>query len=135
MSQERDFDFHAVKALETVLEKKFPGRTSWINRSRKRLPDIQVLTENQIWLVEGIPPGDTQPYYILKPSPRPKPGDSRSSYNLSAALVFIESISEYSIHSLSHSLFRFNGRSALSLASIHTKAGRNIPAIRRLFNP
>ncbi len=59
-------DFHAVKALESVLEKKFPGRISWINRSKKRLPDIQVLTENQSWLVEGIPHGDTQPYYIVK---------------------------------------------------------------------
>ncbi len=59
-------DFHAVKALETVLENKFPGRISWISRSKKRLPDIQVLTENQTWLVEGIPPGDAQPYYIVK---------------------------------------------------------------------
>ncbi len=56
----------AVKALETVLEKKFPGRTSWINRSKKRLSNIQVLTENQSWLVEGIPNGDAQPYYIVK---------------------------------------------------------------------
>jgi hypothetical protein len=59
-------DFHEVKALESVLEKEFPGRISWINRSKRRLPDIQVLTENQIWLVEGIPPGDAQPYYIVK---------------------------------------------------------------------
>ncbi len=59
-------DFHAVKALESVLEKKFPGRISWINRSKKRLSDIQVLTENQSWLVEGIPPGDAQPCYIIK---------------------------------------------------------------------
>jgi hypothetical protein len=59
-------DFHAVKTLETVLEKKFPGRISWINRSKKRLPDIQVLTENQSWMVEGIPPGDAQPCYIVK---------------------------------------------------------------------
>jgi hypothetical protein len=66
MSQETNLDFHAIKALEAVLEKKFPGRISWINRSRKRLPDIQVLIENQNWLVEGIPPGDTLPYYIVK---------------------------------------------------------------------
>ncbi len=66
MSHETDLDFHAVKALEIVLEKKFYGRISWINRSKKRLSDIQVLTENQSWLVEGIPPGDTQPYYIVK---------------------------------------------------------------------
>ncbi|CAG1000713.1 hypothetical protein METP2_03239 [Methanosarcinales archaeon] len=59
-------DFHDVKALETVLEKKFPGKTSWINRSKKRLSDIQVLTENQSWLVEGIPNGDAQPFYIVK---------------------------------------------------------------------
>lgn len=66
MGHETDLDFHTIKALETVLEKKFPWRTSWINRSEKRLPDIQVLTENQIWLVEGIQPGDTLPYYIVK---------------------------------------------------------------------
>lgn len=66
MGHETDLDFHTIKALETVLEKKFPGRTSWLKRSEKHLPDIQVLTEDQIWLVEGIQPGDTLPYYIVK---------------------------------------------------------------------
>ncbi len=66
MNQKTNLDFHALKSLETVLEKKFPGRTNWINRSKKRLPNIQVLKENQSWLVDGVPPGDAQPYYIIK---------------------------------------------------------------------
>jgi len=57
------------------------------------------------------------------------------SYNLSAALIFIDRISDYIIRSLSYSLLRFNRRSALALVP-YTKARRNyVPSNRRLNNP
>ena len=59
-------DFHKLKTIMAVLEEKYPDRISWMNRSAKRLTDVKVINNNESWLVKGIPPKDTHPWYIIR---------------------------------------------------------------------
>ncbi|MGB8217388.1 MAG: hypothetical protein WCE94_08810 [Candidatus Methanoperedens sp.] len=59
-------DFHKLKTIMAVLKEKHPDRISWMNRSAKRLSDVKVINNNESWLVKGIPPKDTQPWYIIR---------------------------------------------------------------------
>lgn len=59
-------DFHKLKTIMAILKEKHPDRISWMNRSAKRLSDVKVINNNESWLVKGIPPGDTQPWYIVR---------------------------------------------------------------------
>lgn len=59
-------DFHKLKTILTVLKEKYPDRISWANRSTKRLSDVKVMNSNESWMVKGIPPKDTQPWYIIR---------------------------------------------------------------------
>ncbi len=79
---------------------------------------------------------------LLSPELRPLPsfgGRFQRSYNLSAALIFIECISDYIIRSLSYSRYWFNGRSALAisreLVSISTHLARNAEYKSRTNTP
>jgi hypothetical protein len=59
-------DFHKLKTIMAILKDKHPDRITWMNRSAKRLSDVKVINNNESWLVKGIPPGDTQPWYIVR---------------------------------------------------------------------
>ncbi|WAM22551.1 MAG: hypothetical protein OI715_00220 (plasmid) [Candidatus Methanoperedens sp.] len=59
-------DFHKLKTIMAILKEKHPDRISWMNRSAKRLSDVKIINNNESWLVKGIPPKDTQPWYIIR---------------------------------------------------------------------
>jgi hypothetical protein len=59
-------DFHKMKQVMTIMKEKYPDRVSWLNMSMKRLPDVKVIKIDESWLVRGLPPGDTQPWYLVR---------------------------------------------------------------------
>ncbi len=59
-------DFHKMKQIIAIMKEKYPERLSWLNMSRKRLPDVKVIKDDETWLVKGMPPGDTQPWYLVR---------------------------------------------------------------------
>ncbi len=58
--------FHKMNQTMTIIKEKFPDRVSWLNMSMKRLPGVKVIKNDESWLVKGIPPGDTQPWYLVR---------------------------------------------------------------------
>ncbi len=59
-------DFHKMKRIMTIMKEKYPERVSWLNMSMKRLPGVKVIKSDESWLVKGMPPGDTQPWYLVR---------------------------------------------------------------------
>ncbi len=59
-------DFHKMKRVMTVMKNRYPDRVSWLNMSMKRLPDVKVIKDDESWLVRGMPPGDTLPWYLVR---------------------------------------------------------------------